>query len=283
MATNSFDQVRIRFLGTFDDPSVEQGFRLNHLREDIRLAMSCAAMVLLASFFYVVSGYLLYGWSTNYAILVAARTASGLASVGLIWALWRCSSPRKADGALAAWCLVVAASNLTIIGTRSSGNIGHALMSLGIPLVTYCILPLPLLQQTVVSFSFSLAALVVARLSGLDNLTFVVLTGAYLMGNAIGWFASWQLNRRRRQVYLSGLRETELRSHLEQAVAEIKTLRGLLPICSWCKRIRDEDHGWQPVESYVRNHSHAEFTHDICDDCARNHFFENATHLASRD
>jgi hypothetical protein len=107
-------------------------------------------------------------------------------------------------------------------------------------------------------------------------MTLLTLGGAYLIANGIGSFASWQLNHRRRQVYLAGMRETELRSHLEQALAEIKTLRGLLCICAWCKRIRNEDQGWQAVESYVQDHSHAEFSHGICDRCIQERFGEEA-------
>jgi hypothetical protein len=58
-----------------------------------------------------------------------------------------------------------------------------------------------------------------------------------------------------------------LENELTSAMREIKTLRGIIPICSTCKKIRD-DHGyWQQVESYVRMRTHAEFTHSICPDC----------------
>lgn len=56
---------------------------------------------------------------------------------------------------------------------------------------------------------------------------------------------------------------------LQKAVAELKTLSGLLPICASCKKIRD-DHGyWTQVEVYVMAHSRAEFTHGICPECER--------------
>ena len=57
-------------------------------------------------------------------------------------------------------------------------------------------------------------------------------------------------------------------------LAEVKTLRGLVPICAWCKRIRDEEQAWQTIESYVQSHSHAEFTHGICDECYQEHLAE---------
>jgi PAS domain S-box-containing protein len=56
--------------------------------------------------------------------------------------------------------------------------------------------------------------------------------------------------------------------------AEIKTLRGLLPICSGCKKIRDERNYWQNVEVYVTEHFDAHFTHGLCPDCLKKYFPE---------
>ena len=55
---------------------------------------------------------------------------------------------------------------------------------------------------------------------------------------------------------------------LQLAIDNIKTLEGLLPICSNCKNIRDDDGYWQQVEVYIRQHSKAKFSHSICPECA---------------
>jgi phosphoserine phosphatase RsbU/P len=54
---------------------------------------------------------------------------------------------------------------------------------------------------------------------------------------------------------------------LEEAIARVKQLQGLLPICSYCKKIRDDQNYWQQVESYISQHSEAQFSHSICPDC----------------
>ncbi|NEU61465.1 hypothetical protein [Paenibacillus sp. ALJ109b] len=56
---------------------------------------------------------------------------------------------------------------------------------------------------------------------------------------------------------------------LKKALSEVRTLRGLLPICAVCKQIKDEQDSWNSIESYLEKHTHAEFTHDICPDCIR--------------
>lgn len=63
--------------------------------------------------------------------------------------------------------------------------------------------------------------------------------------------------------------ERVLRLQLEEALASIKQLSGLLPICATCKMIRDEQGTWNPLEVYISEHSEADFTHGICPDCAK--------------
>ena len=57
-------------------------------------------------------------------------------------------------------------------------------------------------------------------------------------------------------------------SELQQAMSEVKMLSGLLPICASCKKIRDDKGSWNQIESYIQDHSEAEFTHGLCPECA---------------
>ncbi len=63
-------------------------------------------------------------------------------------------------------------------------------------------------------------------------------------------------------------RLTERVSELQEALANVKQLHGLLPICSYCKRIRGDDSYWTQVESYIAERSDAQFSHGICPPCA---------------
>ena len=66
--------------------------------------------------------------------------------------------------------------------------------------------------------------------------------------------------------------ETEkehLIKNLTHALEEIKTLQGLLPICSFCKNIRDDKGYWNQIEAYISEHSEAEFSHGICPECSK--------------
>lgn len=58
-------------------------------------------------------------------------------------------------------------------------------------------------------------------------------------------------------------------NELKKALSEVKTLRGFIPICGSCKKIRDDKGYWNQIESYIRNHSEAEFSHSLCPECVK--------------
>jgi hypothetical protein len=67
----------------------------------------------------------------------------------------------------------------------------------------------------------------------------------------------------------------QISAQLADALKTTKTLSGLLPICSYCKSIRNDEGYWQLVEAFVGSHSSAEFTHGICPGCIQRHFPES--------
>lgn len=77
---------------------------------------------------------------------------------------------------------------------------------------------------------------------------------------AIGWIL----------VHLQELfmRERQAAAKLQQSLAEVKVLEGLLPICASCKKIRDADGTWEQIERYIERNSGAQFTHGVCPVCA---------------
>ncbi len=67
----------------------------------------------------------------------------------------------------------------------------------------------------------------------------------------------------------TGKEREKLIKELQEALANVKTLRGLLPICASCKKIRDDKGYWNQIESYIGKHTDAQFSHGICPDCAK--------------
>jgi hypothetical protein len=79
---------------------------------------------------------------------------------------------------------------------------------------------------------------------------------------------------------LKGLNDTV--DKLQKALAEVRTLRGILPICSFCKKIRDDDGYWNQVEVYVKERSDADFSHSICPDCMKEHYPEEYSYIQNK-
>jgi hypothetical protein len=92
--------------------------------------------------------------------------------------------------------------------------------------------------------------------------------------NFLGMIISYAMERASRREFLLSNeltaerdKQTALSVRLRESLEEIKTLRGILPICSNCKKIRDDDGYWQRVDVYLEEHTHAEITHGLCSDC----------------
>ncbi len=73
-------------------------------------------------------------------------------------------------------------------------------------------------------------------------------------------------------INITEIRQTQ--KELEEALANVKKLSGLLPICGHCKKIRDDRGYWNQIDSYIQEHSEAVFSHGICQDCAKKYYSE---------
>ncbi len=95
-------------------------------------------------------------------------------------------------------------------------------------------------------------------------------TWIVLFNRGLALFAIWV-------TVVAGLRYSRIKIELiritqmwhKEALKEVALLKSLLPICAWCKKIRDDRGYWLEVEEYIADHSDSEFTHSVCPDCAR--------------
>jgi type II secretory pathway pseudopilin PulG len=118
------------------------------------------------------------------------------------------------------------------------------------------------------------------------GITFIIALGTILLGfrqrqkrkKAESRLLQYQLNlqntveKRTEELNLTNRDLVQKNEDLEKALAEVKTLSGLLPICSHCKKIRDDKGYWNQIESYIQKHSEAEFSHGICQECAKKYY-----------
>ncbi len=85
------------------------------------------------------------------------------------------------------------------------------------------------------------------------------------LGVAVAGGVGWRLRRAR-------ARQRELQRRVDEALSQVKTLRGLIPMCAWCGKVRDDEGYWSRVESYIQDHSDAKVSHGLCPSCVDTHF-----------
>ena len=100
-------------------------------------------------------------------------------------------------------------------------------------------------------------------------LMLVVLLSVYIVRQGIQTSRERKKAEEKLEIYHSQLEVTvrERTAELYKALSDVKKLSGLLPICASCKKIRDDKGYWNQIEEYIRDHSEAEFTHSICEEC----------------
>jgi hypothetical protein len=269
------DEGRMEFLGGFASPALESTFRERHFRDDRWLSGFLVTAGMLRVSLFLLADYRDFGIGQAFWLLFAGRVLFLLISAWVLVALRRAASPAGADRLFFGWGFLIVAMTVSALSARPPSNNGLLLMSFGMIVVTYCIAPLPLYRQATLALTYSAAALFACRQA--DGTTLATVGAIHALAHLFGAIMSWRHNHRRRGMFLGVLREAELRTGLETALAKIRTLRGLLCICAWCKRIRDEAQAWESMENYVQSRTDASFTHGMCPDCFQSEVAKIAT------
>ena len=121
-----------------------------------------------------------------------------------------------------------------------------------------------------------------ANLEEVSGDVFLRLMPLYLMTILIVFVGSWRFAKFRAIRFQAWLERETLIKELEASLAEVKTLRGLIPICSSCKKIRDDKGVWNRIESYISAHTEAKFSHGMCNECVRELYPEIADEVLAK-
>jgi hypothetical protein len=260
----------------FRSAALESQYRHQQAPYDALQSTIFLTVILITTIALTLSDYRLFGFSSLFWRLAVLRAGFAGVSLLIIARLQRGLTPPSLHRTVLFWSLLLVVYNIFIASTRPPGYLIQAILNVFLVLMCYLVLPLPLTLQTIPAILMSIGniALVIWLNSPADQLTSAAIIGAFVVVNVLGALTSRQVHYWKRQQFVAMLRQIELRAELEQALAEIKTLRGILPICSHCKRVRDDTGYWQQVEVYVRDRSYAEFSHSICPSCIQAHYGE---------
>lgn len=258
---------RLTWSGRFADGATERGFREALFRDDYALSRMLILCVLAMDAVFLPFDYDDARDMPRYTWLFGLRVAVCLVSLTAWFALGRVRSQGGIRAVLYAWFTPALALNLAPLFVYGSGNLSSA-APYAVAIVLIYFLPVPLTFRLANGLFVTVAHLGAVTAEGWPKdggATMVDVIVGFVAANAVGVFVSRGLNRSRRRHYAS-------RVELERATKEIRTLEGLLPICSHCKKIRDDRGEWQGVETYVADRTRASFTHGICPSCLRTEY-----------
>lgn len=267
---------RIRWLGTLRSPTWEKEYRQHELPEGILLVRVFAGIAVTAFLAFLINDYRFFGLSPMFAGMVALRGVIIVSAIVALLLVHPGMAPRKFDTIVISWTLLTKLIMLTIAAYRPAHFLGHTIVLVLGVVLTYWIVPLPAIWRALTAWFLTLGALVLGFWINPwpDASTATAATLALVLANVVGSEMCREQQIWRRRQFLALAEQRELSASLERAMGEIKTLRGIVPICMHCKRISNDLGDWEQIETYVREHSHVEFSHGLCPQCAQSHYPE---------
>ena len=270
MVTGLRERLRLRF----DSTELEARYQLDALPSHRK---SFVAILVVAGVFQAINiptDYTISGGGEAFRNLMVIRLASVALVIAGIAMIRRQREPTRFEWVAMWWGIFTAVGVVASFAILPSNYTEHTAWSVFLVLAMYVTLPIAMVRQASVASIFTIGdAIILWNFKELDvPAARVDIMLAHTCAHAIGLVASWQFRRSRRDQFLA-YREAELAHTQEQrALGELSVLQGILPICSHCKRIRNEAGGWSQLEVYVRRHTEADFSHGICPDCEAKFF-----------
>lgn len=245
----------------------EEEFRATKGPEERRRLTVLAAVVLTTGVVYVPIDLGFGGAGAEISTVLGLRGLVVMLSVAVILVSRSGVDHRRRDPLVTAWALAFVVLDVASSAIRPPEYVGYIALTPLVVLALYTVIPAPPSYLTGLAVVESVGTIFVVVASELDRTALFTFIVALVAAHAIGITAMWSLHRLARDEFLALRAEREARSELQQVVEEIRTLRGVLPICASCKKIRDDEGAWRQMEDYVTERSEARFSHGLCPSC----------------
>ena len=208
------------------------------------------------------------------AILLAFRAVWAVATLVSIRSLMRAQDRHTLDRRTSAALFVLLTGMVALSLLRPPDSYAATRLQVVTVFLGYGGLPLPLRRVVLALLSFTAGCLLVLLFYnvGVPPVDRDSIIAAFALSHVVGYLIA----RRRAQLLQSESAlwhaNGETRQQLAQTLSELRTLEGILPICSFCHRIRAKDGTWERLEAYVSDRSEARFSHGFCPECEAQHY-----------
>lgn len=257
--------------GDFADEREERAFRAYHFDSAARQTIVTVGLTSVLVWMSARNDILLGGGPDVVARNLAARGLHTLVSLVLVGVALRSRSSEVLQRTTMVWVLVTVLAKSLVIASRPPTYFTHVTTDVIFLLIPAIALPISFRRQmfSMLALASSDALIHVFFKTGIEGPLLVSLVSSYFFSLSLGAAAAYRIQTMLHREYRMLRAETELRESLAEAVTEVRTLRGILPICSGCHDIRDERGEWHEVERYVHEHTHVNFSHGLCPKCVR--------------
>lgn len=255
------------------------------LESDRRLVRTTLVVMLVTTGLNIVTDAMIVGTGAEFTPFLWLRGAFVLGLLLWVWRLRRVTTRRAFEWEVLAMACAATLSVCIIQWMRPPGNMAIVRFAMLLCTGFYVVLPNRLWWQAgpAIALSAAVSATLAIRPAPSAPADLVLVPMMFALSNVMGIVVS----RRRDTLYASEERawqaERDARQALEVTLSELQVLRGVLPICSHCRKVRTDVGDWQQLELYVREHSEADFSHGVCPDCTAKHYPQVAAELQKEE
>ena len=250
------------WLEEFKSSDQEARYRLWAMNDDKWLVRGFIVIAILVMALFIVTDSGLHELEFEFQFIFFGRIVLLSVFVYMLYLINRSISIKLFDFISSFLFISLTIFELFIVRSLPSDFFNHVGVDMLLIFLVYLASPISIQNRLAISITFTtgLLLLLFTIKEPTYNITYVDYSYSIIIPNIMGYWISVHYGRVRRTSYQYLINERKARD-------EIQTLKGIIPICSYCKNIRSDEGSWEQLESYMKDHSDAEFSHGICPDC----------------
>lgn len=249
---------------------LENKYRQDNLKRDIKQMTVAILIAFIPILLFALNDVLTFSDIDLFEEIIVGRITMTLWSLAVIFIIRTARNIHVMDRVMLIWMIGASLLTLMISYSRPGDYLPVTVLNMIYVMAIYVMFPVPLYMQVITGVLISLGECILILL--FKNLPvipggIIMLILGFMLANLFGFITSYSLNRSRRQQFVLLNNEFEIKAKLQYALSEVKTLRGIIPICMSCRKIRNDEGYYEVVERYLKRHSDVDFSHTLCPDC----------------
>lgn len=272
------------FSASFVLEKTELLYRNSIMSSDRRLVIIGLLIFCVPSVVFAYSDFLLFGFTEQFYYLIFIRSFVVSLACLTIYLFIKTKNIKTQDWILFSTVMLVVCSIFYINLSRPSDYFHHSSTDILSVFALYWIIPNRYYLQIIPAITMSLFNIYVFIFlkDSTSNLAYINFWFSYIFVNVIGLWISWTMHIYRRRQFANQLEQIALTEKLQVANDEIRTLQGILPLCSGCKKIRDDKGYWSQIDAYIEANTDTQFSHGMCSSCIETLYGEQEWYRRSK-